>query len=226
MLAISLILVLVGCGGPQQGIIGKWEQLSGSVGLMSSPGTTIEFFKEGTVSFGMFSGKYSWPDDKHLKIELQGLAFVYGATLNGDEITLTDSNSQVGVFKRYKSLELTTKNIAGDWKHDMMSADESGCVAGLGVDPLPDRMRFSEDGTFTIEDGHNSGLFSLETVNMSGQFSIQGDRIHIQASGTTTSSLGNSSTSSVQGEVNCRATLTYARLEFTNDQGKITLYHR
>ena len=217
MLSMALILTLVGCGDGQQGIIGKWEQISGSTGIMGSSGEIVEFFKDGTVSFGTLSGTYSWPDNTHLKIELNGMSFVYGAVLSGDDLTLANGNTQVGVLKRYKTLALTTKNVAGEWKYGGL--DESGCVNSLGVNPIPDRMQFSEDGTFSIKDGHDTAIISFNTVNMNGQFSIKSDRIHIQASGTF-------GRSPVQGEIDCQIALSYSRLEFVNDQGKITRYHR
>ena len=227
MLFMSLMLALASCGGVQQGILGKWEQLSGSTGMftspmMGSPGEIIEFFKDGTVSFSDGrSGKYSWPDDKHLKIELNGGAFVYGAALNGDDLTITESSSETGVLKRYKSLAPTTKNIAGAWKYGGL--DQSGCVNNLGAALIPDRMQFSEDGTFSIKDGEGVETamisFGTKPINMNGQFSIKSDRISIQASGTF-------DRSPVQGKIDCRIALSYSRLEFINDQGKITRYHR
>ena len=223
----SLIMILVlaaslaACSSSKQSIIGKWEQTSGS-GI----GSIYEFFKDGTVSMGTFAGNYTWPDSSHLKIEYAaGAGLIYETTLTGDELTLKDSSQNTMVFKRYKEFTPSPQVIAGSWK--LSYPDESECLKALGLDYSPSQIVFDSNVTIKIEES-SSIVIAGSATSMSGQFSFSGNQINMSASGTKSSSslFGSTETQPISGEVSCGATLSNARLTFTDSQGKTTLYVR
>lgn len=97
-LYVTMTAVLAGCSSPQNAIVGKWK----STGRYPA---TLEFFKDGTVSFnGGTGGKYSFPDDKHLQVVNGPDSIVNALQINGDTLTLTnETNSSITrVYHRVK----------------------------------------------------------------------------------------------------------------------------
>ncbi len=220
------VILLSACNSSPQSIVGKWEQTSGD-GI----GSIYEFFKDGTVSEGGMAGTYSWPDSTHLKIEMLGIQ-VYEATLTGDELTLKESDQNMIVLKRYREFAPTSQGIAGSW--GLNSPDESECFKVFGLDSSPSQIEFDSNGAVKIENYPSTslGFFSISTgerdLAVSGQFSFSGNQIKISAHGTkvSSSSLGEQQMQQISGEVICNVTLSNARLTFTDNQGKTTLYTR
>jgi hypothetical protein len=240
ILLTSLVFVLSACGG-KSSITGRWEQISGKVekSLIFKPGTLWEFFDDGTVSIsevvegvGNISGKYSWPDSSHLKIEpsIQWIAgVVYEFARSGDEITLTDPSAQtVIVLRRYKEFSPSPQSLAGTWE---IGFHHSQCFLGLGLDAPPQEVSFGTDGTFSVS-APPYEFFSLgpSTISLYGQFSVNGNRLDISATGTKTEKglfgLGETKEEQIGGEVNCQVTVSHSRLLFRDDQGQVTLYVR
>jgi len=109
--AIILILagLLFGCGrtgqessspsrsGPQNHIIGKWEDTEPLLGG-SSPLGTLEFFKDGTLlathfyaGFTSSTGEYKFVDDSHIKLDFGVVlgSYVCRFSLSQDKLILT-----------------------------------------------------------------------------------------------------------------------------------------
>lgn len=71
LIGAFLVASIVGCNRPlKEQVVGTWKGTDGN--------STITFLKDGTctMSGGPFTvtGKYTTPDEKHLKIELSGIA--------------------------------------------------------------------------------------------------------------------------------------------------------
>ncbi len=81
VLCLSLLIVVVACVG-QPDVVGKWRQID------SQPNNDVQFFKDGTFIWGMFSGKFSFPEDGHIKLEMIGMAGVYKISFSEDTVTL------------------------------------------------------------------------------------------------------------------------------------------
>jgi len=76
-LVLSTALPLISCDQaptPKKVIVGKWKATKGK--------EVLEFFSDGTVSTsgrdGNFAGKFSFPDESHIKLEMGGLAALAG----------------------------------------------------------------------------------------------------------------------------------------------------
>lgn len=227
---ISVASVLATCGG-KPSIQGKWEQVSGESTLpfFGGTGTLWEFFGDGTVSMsvmGNISGKYSWPDNSHLKIEFaQGSGVVYEFTQSSDEITLKDpSTENLITLKRYQELSPNPQALAGMWEKG--APDDSQCFLDLGLDSAPQQINFELDGTFSVQQEADT----LGTgISLSGQFSVSGNSLHVSATGTKidTGILGfGASQEQIGGELNCQVTVSHSRLLFKDEQGQVTLYVR
>lgn len=231
MVFAALAFVLTACGG-KPSIKGKWEQVSGEPSLLfgPGPGTLWEFFEDGTVSIGVMgniSGKYSWPDSTHLKIESVqgGSGVVYEFAQSGDEITLKDPSTQMTiVLKRYKEFSPSPNVLAGDWQKD--SPNHSQCFSAFGLDYAPREIHFGTDGSFSVQ---SEADFLSTGISLYGQFSTSGNNLRISATGTKTEvglfGLGGSQ-EQIGGELSCQVTISHSRLLFKDDQGRVTLYVR
>lgn len=234
----GLTLVLGACGG-RPSIKGKWEQISGEILWYSifgyaGPGTLWEFFDDGTVSIGVMlgnvSGKYSWPDSSHLKIEMsQGSGIVssgivYEFSRSGDEIVLKDPSTQsVITLRRYEELSLSPQSLAGVWEKDI--PDESRCFVALGIESAPAQIEFKTDGTFSVQ--QEGGFLIGDGISLYGQFLVKGDNLQISATGTRTDvGLWGETQEQIGGEINCQVTVSHSRLLFKDADGKVTLYVR
>ena len=75
-----LLSAMTSCGNST--IVGKWNMSGGS-------GATVwEFFKDGSVLIGNVRGKYTFGDQKRLKIETPFATSVYQLEIVGDRMTL------------------------------------------------------------------------------------------------------------------------------------------
>ena len=87
---IVTIFMLTGCAS-KNAVIGNWKDAAGQ---------NMQFFDDGTLTSGGLlnaTGKYSFPDSSHLKLELQGLLSLAGPQLYeykviGNKLVLKDSN--------------------------------------------------------------------------------------------------------------------------------------
>jgi hypothetical protein len=231
VLYASLLMALTACGG-KLSIAGKWEQISEgpSLILFGGPGTLWEFFDDGTVSIGVMgnvAGKYSWPDDTHLKIEFaQGQGLVYEFTRSENEITLKDPSIQsIVILRRYEELSPSPQSLAGTWQKGSDSPDESQCFSGLGLDSAPRQVSFAGDGTFSAQE--EISFFVNTSISLHGQFSLEGNTLRISATGTKTESLlGETSEEQIGGELVCQVTVSHSRLLFRDNRDRTTLYVR
>lgn len=229
ILLISLAFVLVACGD-KPSIKGKWEQISGAptLPLFGGTGTVWEFFDDGTFSIsvlGNISGKYSWPDSSHLRFEAaHGVGVVYELSQSGDELTLKDPSSQtVTTLRRYEELSPSTQSLAGAWERETLG--DSQCFLGLGLDSAPQQASFGADGPFSAQ---QEGVLYSDGISLLGRYSLDGNTLHISATGTVTKTglLGGTSQEQIGGESKCLVTVSHSRLLLKDDQGRVTLYVR
>jgi len=165
---------------------------------------------------GNVSGRYSWPDNSHLKIEFQqGAGLVYEFAASGDEITLKDPSTQTAItLRRYKEFPPTSQSLAGAWEKE--TPDESRCFLGLGLDNAPERINFGADGIFSVQ---QEGSWFSSSISLYGQYSTSGNTLHISATGTKNAK-------QIGGKMSCQVTVSHFRLLFKDDQGGVTLYVR
>jgi hypothetical protein len=83
-----------GCGGAAHDLAGKWR--------MSTDGNEIvwEFFENGTVMQGAIRGRYSFGNNKRLKMETPHATSIYQMEIAGDRLTLTDPHGSKLTFAR------------------------------------------------------------------------------------------------------------------------------
>lgn len=94
------MLLLVGCSS-KGAVVGKWQDQSGQ---------TMTFLNDGTVTTGGLlnvTGKYSFPDNSHIKIELEGLwslagPQVYEFRIDGGKLVLKDSFKNENILTKIK----------------------------------------------------------------------------------------------------------------------------
>jgi ABC-type uncharacterized transport system auxiliary subunit len=84
--SVILLAAFAGCGGPSRDIVGKWR--------MSQDANAIEweFSKNGSVLIGNTRGKYSFGDNKRIKIETPYAISVYQMEFWGDRMILREPN--------------------------------------------------------------------------------------------------------------------------------------
>jgi hypothetical protein len=92
-------MFLASCGNdPKVAIIGKWSE---------PQGMSYEFFPDGTVRSAISVGKFSFPDQTHIKMEFGGLeAFggpqLWGYSIKGDSLSLTWGDTKTFELHRAK----------------------------------------------------------------------------------------------------------------------------
>jgi hypothetical protein len=89
------ILALVGCGGPNREIVGKWHAASDAT-------VVWEFFDNGSMQMGDRPGRYSFQDRTRLQIKTSAATFVYGIDLAGDHMTLKETKGEKLEFTKVK----------------------------------------------------------------------------------------------------------------------------
>lgn len=216
-----------------KGIIGKWEVVAGQ-----GYGDLYEFFPDGTLDLGgdlPMGTKYSYPDNTHIKIEMGSLAMIYEYTVSDDTLTLT-ADSTTRTLKRYVEIPVDAQMILGSWERKYNR--QSACFTGLGVSDF-EKITFGAGGIFGLYDGVDIQRF-YEKITMEGTYTVNEGRVFIAASG-----LGygpdrmhmavmpsNSPTPTpippllFQGELNCAVTVSITRLNFIDDQNRVTVFIR
>ena len=104
--AVSLVLATVAFAGDlKKEIIGKWADADGVENIeYKTDGTFTETMAGGDV----VKGKYSFPDDKSIKVEFEGAMSAMGpivspVTIKGDEMSVTGADGKsVMQYKRQK----------------------------------------------------------------------------------------------------------------------------
>lgn len=91
-----LLSVMTGCGNST--IVGKWN-MSGA-----SDATVWEFSKDGSVLVGNVRGKYTFGDQKRVKIETPFATSVYQLEIIGDRMTLRKPDGSKLEFTRIKEM--------------------------------------------------------------------------------------------------------------------------
>ncbi len=95
-----VLLSLSGCGGGDN-IVGKWQS-------DTSENETLEFFRDGTMtltSYGVaVTRNYSFPDNDHVKVEMNGLLGVLGSSVyeylvKGNTLTLSGGGLEMTYSK-------------------------------------------------------------------------------------------------------------------------------
>ncbi len=71
-----------GCGGPSHDIVGKWRTADANA-------IVWEFLPHGTVLVGKDRGRYTFGDQKRIKIQTSFATSVYQMQIAGDTMTLT-----------------------------------------------------------------------------------------------------------------------------------------
>lgn len=224
VVSLSLIVGLTGvsCAGTGQrasrlggsiDLVGKWEGIAGS-----ETGEIFEFFPDGTVSVEGMAMNYSWPDANHLKLDASngmGTAMLMEVELDGDKLILTMFD-EPNTFVRYEEFKPSPERLAGSWSVALLR--DNICFDTL----LPEganfyTMTFTTDGLFGI---HCEPDIIYDGFNVEGPYRIEGDRLHIEASGTWAerSSSGHYS-HDVAGEVDCMATMSHASLYLQDENG-------
>jgi hypothetical protein len=88
-LRLLFLAVLLGtmsdCGGPSREIIGKWTTADANAIIW-------EFSPNGSVLIGKDKGRYTFGDQKRVKIQTSFATSVYQMQIAGDHMTLTAPN--------------------------------------------------------------------------------------------------------------------------------------
>ncbi len=98
--ALAVVAALLAQGSrPQNAIIGQWESTQASV--------VVEFYQDGTVETRPDGGQttrstYGFVDGDTLRIESQGVGFVYDVKISGDTLTMTGDNGETLTLTRLK----------------------------------------------------------------------------------------------------------------------------
>ena len=86
--------ILSGCGGKTHEIAGRWQ-------LSSEPNAMVwEFSSDGSVLMGTNRGRYSFGDNKRIKIETSIATSVYQMEIAGDKLTLKEPSGSKLVLTR------------------------------------------------------------------------------------------------------------------------------
>jgi hypothetical protein len=78
----ALLCAMNGCGGPSHDIIGKWR--TGDANAI-----VWEFFPNGAVLVGKDKGRYTFGDQKRIKIQTPFATSVYQMQIADDHMSLT-----------------------------------------------------------------------------------------------------------------------------------------
>ena len=91
----ALLCAMSGCGGPSHDIIGKWRTADANA-------LVWEFSPNGSVVIGKDNGRYTFGDQKRIKIQTSFAKSVYQMEVFGDHMTLTSPNGSKLEFTRIK----------------------------------------------------------------------------------------------------------------------------
>ena len=90
------VLLVTACDSTRKQVVGKWKATSGSSEVV------WEFFENGTLSAGGSPGRYSFGDNKRIKVQTGSATFVHQMELSGDRMTWIDPNGTKLEFTRAK----------------------------------------------------------------------------------------------------------------------------
>ena len=100
VLCLSLLILLIACivqpDVVQPDVVGKWLKID------SQPNIEVEFFKDGTLVWSFVPGKYTFPDNRRIKLELLGRAETYKLSFSGDTLTLIGDKGELFILQRVK----------------------------------------------------------------------------------------------------------------------------
>ena len=98
MAVVAVFFFLIaGCGGPGRDIVGKWRT--------TDPTAMVwEFSKNGSVLIGNVRGRYSFGDQKRIKIETSLATSLYQWEISDDRMTLRDPKGSQLEFVRVKEV--------------------------------------------------------------------------------------------------------------------------
>ena len=91
---LTAICVLIGCDSSRKQIVGKWKA--------ESSDTVWEFSDNGSVSADGAPGRYSFGDNKRLKIETSAATFVYTYEFAGERMIWKDPKGSTTELVRIK----------------------------------------------------------------------------------------------------------------------------
>jgi hypothetical protein len=94
--AALLLFLFASCGGPEKQIVGKWKTANGSSEAI------WEFFGNGTLNNDGAPGRYTFGDNKRIKIQTQSATFIYQFEIQNDAMTWIASNGSRTEFARVK----------------------------------------------------------------------------------------------------------------------------
>ncbi|MGZ5552979.1 MAG: hypothetical protein ACXWFY_00355 [Chthoniobacterales bacterium] len=94
--AALLLFALAGCGGPKKEIVGKWKNARGA-------GEGVwEFLPNGSLTHDGAPGRYTFGDNKRIKIQTQSAIFVYQYDFQNEAMTWTTMDGAKIEFMRMK----------------------------------------------------------------------------------------------------------------------------
>lgn len=91
-----LLYAIAGCGGPSRDIVGKWRTSEDANALV------WEFSENGSILIGNTRGRYSFGDNKRIKIETPFATSVYQMEFWGDRMILRNVNGSRLEFTRIR----------------------------------------------------------------------------------------------------------------------------
>lgn len=91
----ALLSAMNGCGGPSRDIIGKWKTADANAIIW-------EFSPNGSVLVGKDKGRYTFGDQKRVKIQTSFSTSVYQMAISDDSMTLISPSGLKLEFTRIK----------------------------------------------------------------------------------------------------------------------------
>ena len=85
LLLAALLVTMSDCGGPSGDIVGKWKTADANAIIW-------EFSPNGSVLIGKDKGRYTFGDQKRIKIQTPFAKSVYQMQITDDHMTLTAPN--------------------------------------------------------------------------------------------------------------------------------------
>jgi hypothetical protein len=92
----ALLCATSACDGSGKQIVGKWKTTGGASEAV------WEFHENGALSVDGSPGRYSFGDNRRIKVQTKTATFVHQMELEGDRMTWTDPNGGKLEFRRVK----------------------------------------------------------------------------------------------------------------------------
>lgn len=90
-----LLCAITGCGGPAHDILGKWK-------TADADAIVWEFSPHGAVLVGKDKGRYTFGDQRRIKIQTSFATSIYQMQITADHMTLTSPSGLKLEFTRVK----------------------------------------------------------------------------------------------------------------------------